>query len=797
MSSRPSGFEAGQLLLLVIIINDRQRKLFGQLPIFHVLMWATSFPCPHALLERGQSTMSKEKGQTLVEFALILPVLLLAIFIIVESGRMFQAYITVQHAAREGARYAVTGRWNEEFAGEPDPRVASIADVARNALAGLSLAGPAGYDATGRILVGHYEIKVFGQNPDNPSQLLEGYAGLPNQKMAVQVAYRLEIITPVLNAIAPSVEVRGYQEMINEDFGQFGGGGFAGLREPPSPIPPEIPTAGASPTPTNTPTGTVTPTPTETGTPTQTPTVTSTPACAVQIVEPVYAANSTVTVRGDPGDTVILRDMNAGAIEIGRGVVGGSGYCNGSVAITVNLTSRNGHIIAALSTRYPSSDTACVGVTACWPTATPTATFTPTPTRTPTPAGPYIFLDAYCFLQEGQPTNITVYGRNWTPSASKTILVQWDGTVKTSFASRATWDTVINISASEATSGTHTVRASLLQPPNDEYSVDVLVPCPPTPTPTLTVTPLRPDLRITDIDVSPSSPITAYVPVTFTVDIINDGPGDALSLFWVDLYVDPSPAPPTADQADGDVTWKAVSSLGAGNTNSVILYYSFAVSGTHVVYGYVDAHTDVDERIEDNNFSQPLTLTITAGTPPTATLTTDPVCGAVGASATITVSGENWRTDQGPITIRWNSADKGLVDPPQTNWTRVITIEVGEATSEDHTISAQTSGTVVTSTYYIDCSRVGAIDGYTWIFIEGRVVPQERADVYCLDASGNLIATATSDDSAHYIMDGLPPGSGYTVIGQTYIDDVWYMDTQAGVQVSAGSTTRVNLVLLP
>jgi len=741
--------------------------------------------------------MSKEKGQTMVEFALILPVLLLAIFIIIESGRIFQAYITVQHAAREGARYAVTGRWDEEFEGVPDPRVTSIEDVTRDSLAGLALAGPAGYDETGRVLTGHYEIKVFGQNPDNPSQLLEGYAGLPNQKMAVQVAYRLEIITPFLNAIAPSVEVKGYQEMINEDFGQFGGGGFAGLREPPSPIPPEIPTAGASPTPTETATGTITPTPTETGTPTQTPTVTSTPACAVQIEEPVYAADTTVTVRGDPGDTIVLRDMNAGAIEIGRGVVGGSGYCNGSVSIGVGGSLVDGHIIAAISNRHPSSDTACVGVTTCWPTSTPTATSTSTLTPTPTPPGPYIFLNYNC-IPEGQEANITVYGRNWPSSTSKNIVIQWDEDVKAVFQSRVTWSTVINIRAFEATAGAHIVRASLLEPPNDEYSVDVLVPCPPTPTPTTTATPLHPDLRITSIDANPSSPIAAYVPVTFTIGIINVGQGDALNLFWVDLYDLPeNSGPPTAGQSEGDATWKAVSSLGAGGTDTVVLYYSFTDPGTRVVYGYVDARDNIDETpYEHNNASQPLTLTITAGTAPTATLTLDPVCSQPGVPMTVTVRGEGW-PNTGDIQLLYDGTPIDSF-PSQVNWSRVINLSGSPDTDDGtHAIQAINSPLNLQTNYYIPCSRLGAIDGYTRLFIPGvGIVFQERVDVYCYDGS-SLIAQTTSGAYGHYVLENVPPGGPYTVIGRTHIDEILYMDTATGISVSAGITERVNLLLLP
>ncbi len=52
--------------------------------------------------------LKRQKGQGLVEFALILPVLLLIILAIIEMALIFQGYLTVQHAAREAARWAVT-----------------------------------------------------------------------------------------------------------------------------------------------------------------------------------------------------------------------------------------------------------------------------------------------------------------------------------------------------------------------------------------------------------------------------------------------------------------------------------------------------------------------------------------------------------------------------------------------------------------------------------------------------------------------------------------------------------------
>lgn len=55
---------------------------------------------------------TKHKGQTLVEFALTLPILLLLIFGVIEFGRAFQAWITLENAAREAARYTTTGQYD-------------------------------------------------------------------------------------------------------------------------------------------------------------------------------------------------------------------------------------------------------------------------------------------------------------------------------------------------------------------------------------------------------------------------------------------------------------------------------------------------------------------------------------------------------------------------------------------------------------------------------------------------------------------------------------------------------------
>lgn len=50
-----------------------------------------------------------ERGQAMVEFALVLPIFLLVVFAIVDFGMGFHAWITVSNASREGARIGVVG----------------------------------------------------------------------------------------------------------------------------------------------------------------------------------------------------------------------------------------------------------------------------------------------------------------------------------------------------------------------------------------------------------------------------------------------------------------------------------------------------------------------------------------------------------------------------------------------------------------------------------------------------------------------------------------------------------------
>ena len=93
----------------------------------------------------GASILSRsQRGTALVEFALVGIVFLTLVFGIIDFARLLQSWVTVQYAAREGARYAVTGQL--DCTGIINDRIACITQKAKTASTGL-------YGAPGNVTV--------------------------------------------------------------------------------------------------------------------------------------------------------------------------------------------------------------------------------------------------------------------------------------------------------------------------------------------------------------------------------------------------------------------------------------------------------------------------------------------------------------------------------------------------------------------------------------------------------------------------------------------------------------------
>lgn len=73
--------------------------------------------------------MHGRKAQSLVEFAITLPLVALLLFAIIQYGLIFGAHISLRNASAVAARYAILSN--------PTPTVTEVEDVARNSLGPL------------------------------------------------------------------------------------------------------------------------------------------------------------------------------------------------------------------------------------------------------------------------------------------------------------------------------------------------------------------------------------------------------------------------------------------------------------------------------------------------------------------------------------------------------------------------------------------------------------------------------------------------------------------------------------
>ncbi len=113
--------------------------------------------------------IKKTRGQALVEMAFVLPVIILVLMGIVEFGRIFNAYLVLTNASREGARVAAVG--------------GADLDVMNSIL-----------NVTPTLNQPSLSITV------NPIET-ERSRGLP---VTVTVNYNLQLICPVVNVILPN-----------------------------------------------------------------------------------------------------------------------------------------------------------------------------------------------------------------------------------------------------------------------------------------------------------------------------------------------------------------------------------------------------------------------------------------------------------------------------------------------------------------------------------------------------------------------------------------------------------------
>ncbi len=160
--------------------------------------------------KRNRRSRNLERGQALVEFALCATVFFMLVFGVIEAARIFQSWTTVQHAAREAARYAVTGR--EDCDGLATGREACIVATAKQATTGLSGGGLNGSAVS-------VSIESWSA-PDYADPATANDAGGPCDAVQVKVTYKHDLVIPFFQLIAPNgLDLAGSQRMVIEPYG--------------------------------------------------------------------------------------------------------------------------------------------------------------------------------------------------------------------------------------------------------------------------------------------------------------------------------------------------------------------------------------------------------------------------------------------------------------------------------------------------------------------------------------------------------------------------------------------------
>lgn len=158
----------------------------------------------------GKKRWLSEAGQTMVEFSLVAIVFFMVLFGIMDTARLFQSWVTVQHAARDSARFAVTGL--ATCAGD-DNRPDCIVWVAKKGTTGLTGGGVGSTAVTVTTKAWDWNGTGWSSTADLNKQ------GKGCDQIEVTVQYTHRFVTPFLEAIAPGgVTLRGIQRMTNEPF---------------------------------------------------------------------------------------------------------------------------------------------------------------------------------------------------------------------------------------------------------------------------------------------------------------------------------------------------------------------------------------------------------------------------------------------------------------------------------------------------------------------------------------------------------------------------------------------------
>jgi hypothetical protein len=150
------------------------------------------------------------RGTSVVEFAIVLPLFLMLILGIIDFGRFFFVQHSLQFATREGTRLALVGKTLTDQAGNPMTREASIVDtIQKNASVALDPL---------QLSINIFPIQSDYSDPQNWGKQLN--AGAPGQYMRVRTQYTFAFLTPIIGTFFPggTIGIRAEATYRNELF---------------------------------------------------------------------------------------------------------------------------------------------------------------------------------------------------------------------------------------------------------------------------------------------------------------------------------------------------------------------------------------------------------------------------------------------------------------------------------------------------------------------------------------------------------------------------------------------------
>ncbi|RZI42421.1 pilus assembly protein [Herbaspirillum sp. HC18] len=125
----------------------------------------------------------RQRGASAVEFAIIAPLLFFLLFAIVDACAMLWVNLTMQHAVREGARYAVTGRTDLDPNASNQQRFRAVIEKIKDSSMGL-------YDKV--------EPRINGIGYGETDKYNSGMFGVAGEIFVLRIDCSWPLLTPLL-----------------------------------------------------------------------------------------------------------------------------------------------------------------------------------------------------------------------------------------------------------------------------------------------------------------------------------------------------------------------------------------------------------------------------------------------------------------------------------------------------------------------------------------------------------------------------------------------------------------------